>query len=146
MRQKVKDIYILKCRRLFFTGDNSQISVMNKRALHFFAFFITNRPSNIVTNPFLNTSKLLPMPGQRNIYKELLNQGFSQQDIHNAIYKYTMHCIECKKAYQQLSRVGKLKWHLKKYSEQVSGFFIHLTAKGLMLLKTQFAKKPKNPV
>lgn len=78
--------------------------------------------------------------------QDLLDQGFSKQEIDDTVYKIIMHQIACKKAYEQLSFTGKLKWHLKRYSEQVSGFFMHLTAKGLVLLKTQFAKKPRNPI
>ncbi len=81
-----------------------------------------------------------------NLYEQLLAQGFSKEDIHSAFHKVIMHRAACRKVYEQLPLTGKIKWHCKKYSEQVTGSLLRLTAKGLMLLKTQFAKKPKNPV
>jgi hypothetical protein len=86
------------------------------------------------------------MPETKNLYEQLLEKGFSKQDIHSAIYNSIMHRAACKKAYQQLSPTGKIHWRIKKYSEQVTGSLLRLTDKGLILLKTQFAKKPKNPV
>ena len=86
------------------------------------------------------------MQKENNSYEQLLAQGFSKQEVYNAIYKFIMHEIACKKSYQQLLFAGKIKWRFKNYPEQVTGFLLLLTAKGLILLKTQFAKKPKNPV
>ncbi|HEX5149988.1 MAG TPA: hypothetical protein VFW07_00995 [Parafilimonas sp.] len=86
------------------------------------------------------------MPEKRNLYEQLLAHGFTQKDISGFVHQYLLHEITCKKAYRQLPLTGKIKWHIKKHSEQAAGFLLRLTAKGLILLKTQFAKKPKNPV
>ena len=81
-----------------------------------------------------------------NLYEQLLAHGFSKQEIHGVIYKCIMHQIACKKAYQKLSFTGKIKYNIQHYSRQATRFCKRLTAKGLMLLKTQWAKKPKNPI
>ncbi|MFT4152259.1 hypothetical protein [Parafilimonas sp.] len=86
------------------------------------------------------------MPKEENLYEDLLAKGHSKQEIGTAIYNCIMHEIACKKAYKKLSFPGKIKWHLRNYSWQATRFCKHLTAEGLMLLKTQFAKKPKNPI
>ncbi|MGN6212019.1 hypothetical protein [Parafilimonas sp.] len=80
------------------------------------------------------------------LYQKLLDSGFTKREIDNVIYKCIMHEIACKKAYQQLPITGKIKWHIQNYSWQATRFCKRLTAKGLVLLKTQFAKKPRNPI
>ncbi|MFT4155155.1 hypothetical protein [Parafilimonas sp.] len=87
-----------------------------------------------------------PKPIEENIYQKLLDSGFTKREIDNVIYKCIMHEIACKKAYQKLSLPGKIKWHLQNYSWHVTRFCKRLTAEGLVLLKTQFAKKPRNPI
>lgn len=84
--------------------------------------------------------------GGNTLYHQLLAKGYAKEHIHSLFHKIIIHRAASKKAYKQLSLACKIKWHSKRYLEQVTGFFIHLTAKGLTLLKTQFAKKPKNPV
>lgn len=80
------------------------------------------------------------------LYEQLLAAGFTKQEIHSVIYKRILHEIACRKAYQQLSLAGKIQYHIQHYSRQATRFCKRLTAKGLMLLKTQWAKKPKNPI
>ncbi len=80
------------------------------------------------------------------LYEQLLAAGFTKQEIHSVIYKRILHEIACKNAYQQLPITGKIQYHIQHYSRQATRFCKRLTAKGLMLLKTQWAKKPKNPI
>lgn len=86
------------------------------------------------------------MPGSKNIYESLLQQGYSKQEIDGAMHKYLLNKIALKKAYKKLSPAGKVLWRVKHFSWRAKWFLKVLTAKGLMLLKTQFAKKPKNPI
>lgn len=83
---------------------------------------------------------------EENLYEDLLAKGYSKQEIDAAIYNCIMHEIACKKAYKEFSFTGKIKWHIKSYYWQATRFCKALTAEGLVLLKTQFAKKPKNPI
>ncbi|SFQ07362.1 hypothetical protein [Parafilimonas terrae] len=94
----------------------------------------------------LSSTNYTPPGDVGNLYEQLLAQGFTKQEIHSVIYKCIMHEIACKKAYQQLPLTGKIKYHIQNYSWQATRFCKRLTAKGLMLLKTQWAKKPKNPI
>lgn len=79
-------------------------------------------------------------------YDQLLAAGLSKQEIHSAIHQFLLHEIACKKAYRQLPLTRKIQRHIQRYFRQATAPFRSLTQKGLTLLKTQFAKKPKNPV
>lgn len=89
---------------------------------------------------------MIPMPETKDPYEQWLEQGVSKREIHGALYKTLMHQLACKKKYKQLSPAGKIKWHCKRCFVQVTAPVKSLGKKGLTLLKTQFAKKPKNPV
>ncbi len=87
-----------------------------------------------------------PKSTQENLYQKLLDSGFTKQEIDSVIHKLTLLRLADKKKYEQLSFAGKLRWHVQNNSQQATRFLQRLTSKGLMLLKTQWAKKPRNPI
>lgn len=85
------------------------------------------------------------MPQQPDIYEQLLQKGFTKRDIHSVLHKCMLLQIEEEKkktaAHQQNQRNSKTNLFYK-----ASHYLKNLTGKALCFLKTQFAKKPKNPV
>jgi hypothetical protein len=85
------------------------------------------------------------MPNHSDIYEQLLQKGFSKQDIHAAIHKFMLMEIAEKKkqatAHKKSQRSIKTSLFFK-----ASHYLKNFSGKALCFLKTQFAKKPKNPV
>jgi hypothetical protein len=85
------------------------------------------------------------MSKEKNIYDELLQKGFSKQDIHAAIHKFMLMEIAEKK-----KQAAKHKTDLPNTKTflfyKASHYLKSLTGKALCFLKMGFAKKPKNPV
>lgn len=83
------------------------------------------------------------MPQEPNIYQQLLQKGFTKRDIHDALHKTITLQIQHNKAtgcrhtplHKKLSVVSK-----------ESHFLKNLISAAVSFIKTQFAKKPKNPV
>lgn len=84
------------------------------------------------------------MPDSKRVYESLLQRGFSKEEIDTVLHAFTL-----------LRLKGQTDSHLSQVNNTSSFTFFcsksvrllqQLTAKGLYLLKTQFAKKPKNPV
>ncbi len=69
---------------------------------------------------------------EKNIYKSLLDNGYSKEDIHQAIHSYFT--VRKSATHKNLIPIAK-----KIRLNLLSGF-------ALSLLKTLFIKKPKNPV
>lgn len=80
------------------------------------------------------------MPDSKNIYESLLQQGYSKQEVDTLLHKLTLLRIQQKK--KQLHKLS----FISSFSIKTLLLLKHITATGLYLLKTQFAKKPKNPV
>jgi hypothetical protein len=83
------------------------------------------------------------MPQEKDIYQQLLQKGFTRRDIHSALHKAIMLQIQHNKAtgcehtplHKKPSAVSKESHFLKSFISKMVSF-----------IKTQFAKKPKNPV
>ena len=80
------------------------------------------------------------MPDSKNIYESLLQQGYSKQEIDAVLHKLVLHQQQQKKK-QRLRFSSASPLPIK-----VIQLLKRITATGLYLLKTQFAKKPKNPI
>jgi hypothetical protein len=83
------------------------------------------------------------MPRKQDIYQQLLQKGFSKQDIHAAMHKFMLLQIQHSKA------TGCKDTPLHKKPSAVSKeshFLKNLISTMVSFIKTQFAKKPKNPV
>ena len=88
------------------------------------------------------------MPAEKDIYQQLLEKGYSKQSIHKVLHHLVLEDIRQQRFYEKKSIAGKTVWHIKRFFQQhtLLRLLKHITAKGLFLLKTQFAKKPKQPV
>lgn len=88
------------------------------------------------------------MPEEKNLYHQLLEKGYSKQSIHKVLHALVMEDIKQQRLYEKKSFAGKTAWHIKRFFQQhkLFRFLKHITAKGLFLLKTQWAKKPRNPI
>lgn len=87
------------------------------------------------------------MPQEPDIYQQLLAKGFTKQEIHSLLHRLVMEDIRQQRMYEKKSFAGKMLWHTKRFFQhKLYRFLKHITAKGLFLLKTQWAKKPKQPV
>ena len=83
------------------------------------------------------------MPLNNNLYQSLLNKGFSKQEIHSALHKFMLHQIQ----HEQASGYKHKALHEKpSLFAKESHFLKSLSSAVISFLKTQFAKKPKNPV
>ncbi len=87
-------------------------------------------------------------PQEENIYEQLLAKGYSKQSIHTVLHHLVLEDLKLQRQYEKKSFAGKTAWHIKRFFHQhkLLRFLKHITAKGLYLLKTQWAKKPKQPV
>lgn len=87
------------------------------------------------------------MPQELNIYEQLLAEGFTKREIHSLLHGLILEDIRQQRLYEKKSFAGKMLWHTKRFFQhKLYRLLKHLTAKGLCLLKTQWAKKPKQPV
>ena len=88
------------------------------------------------------------MQAENDIYQQLLDKGYSKQSIHKVLHHLILEDIKQQRLYEQKSIAEKTVWHIKRFFQQhiLVRLLKHITAKGLFLLKTQFAKKPKQPV
>ncbi len=87
------------------------------------------------------------MPEEKNLYHQLLEKGYSKQSIHKVLHGLVMEDIRQQRLYEKKSFAGKMLWHTKRFFQhKLHRFLKHITAKGLFLLKTQWAKKPRNPI
>ena len=96
-------------------------------------------------NAQLICEEALPVKQQEeNIYQQLLQKGFTKRDIHAALHKCMLFEIEekKKKATHKKNLPNTKTFLFYKASHYLKNF----TGKALSFLKTQFAKKPKNPV
>lgn len=85
-------------------------------------------------------------PAEATLYQKLLDAGFTKQELDALIHKLTLLRLADEKKSTQLSFNGKLHRYVQNNSQQATRFLQRLTSKGLMLLKTQWAKKPRNPI
>ena len=83
------------------------------------------------------------MPHKPAIYQQLLQKGFSKQDIHAAIHKFMLLQIQHNKATG--CKQGVLHKKPSLFAKE-SHFLKNLISAMVSFIKTQFAKKPKNPV
>ncbi|MEP6748458.1 MAG: hypothetical protein ABJB86_12075 [Bacteroidota bacterium] len=80
---------------------------------------------------------------EENLCDQLLAKGYSKQDIHSAMYKYMLLQIQHKKA----TGNKRIALHEKpSLCSKATHFLKSLVSAMVSLIKTQFAKKPKNPV
>ena len=83
------------------------------------------------------------MPHHNNLYQSLLKKGYTKQQIHAAMHKFMLLQIQQDKAtgckHSALHKKPSL-------FARDSHFLKNLISKIVSLLKSQFAKKPKNPV
>lgn len=86
---------------------------------------------------------MVNMADNNNLYKRLLEQGFSKQEIHATIHKFML--LEIEEKNQRRTNSPKRKPHVQLHFK-LFYFLNTLSGKALCLLKTQFAKKPKNPI
>lgn len=87
------------------------------------------------------------MTKEKDLYRQLLEQGYSKQSIHKVLHHLVLEDIKQQRLYEKKSVAGKTVWHIKRFFQyKLYRSLQHITAKGLFLLKTQFAKKPKNPI
>ncbi|QEC69316.1 hypothetical protein FRZ67_19125 [Panacibacter ginsenosidivorans] len=84
------------------------------------------------------------MKEEKNIYEMLLQKGISQQELHTFMYKFIMMEIEERRAKEAAASKNKFRIFFR--SLKNGSLFKKLKGKALSLLKTQYAKKPKNPV
>jgi hypothetical protein len=83
---------------------------------------------------------------EENLYEDLLAKGYTKQSIHKVLHALILEDIKQQRLYEKKSFAGKMLWHVKRFFEhKILQPLNHITATGLFLLKTQFAKKPKNP-
>ncbi|HVX50714.1 MAG TPA: hypothetical protein VHB48_11190 [Chitinophagaceae bacterium] len=85
------------------------------------------------------------MPQEPDIYQQLLQKGFSKKDIHAVLHKCIMLQIE-----EEKQKAAAYKKTLPNASTNLfykaNHYLKNLTGNALSFLKSQFAKKPKNPV
>ncbi|MFT4152358.1 hypothetical protein [Parafilimonas sp.] len=87
------------------------------------------------------------MPKEENLYEDLLAKGYSKQSIHKVLHALVLEDIKQQKLYDKKSFAGKMVWHINRFvNHKLLHPLQHITAAGLCLLKTQFAKKPKQPI
>jgi hypothetical protein len=89
-------------------------------------------------------TKAYAMRKEKDIYQMLLQKGIPQRDLHAFMYKIFMMEIEERKANQSAAPKNRISIFFR--SLQNGNFSKKLKDKALSLLKTQYAKKPKNPV
>lgn len=82
-----------------------------------------------------------PKPTEANIYQKLMDSGCSKQEIDNLLHKLTLLRLQ-----QEKKHVTHSFTSLTAFCSKTIHQLKHITAAGLCLLKTQFAKKPKNPI
>lgn len=80
------------------------------------------------------------MPDSKKIYESLFANGFSKEEIDGALHSFTL--LRLKEKKKPSYNIPPVLYSCLKHFPVLN----HITAKGLYLLKTQFAKKPKNPV
>ena len=80
------------------------------------------------------------MPHKPDIYQQLLRKGFTKRQIHAALHKYVLVQIK-----QEQATGCKLHKQPSMFSKE-SHFLKNLISAVVSFIKTQFAKKPKNPV
>lgn len=80
------------------------------------------------------------MPDSKKRYEILLQKGFSKQEIDTALHALTLLRLQQEK--KQRYKPSFISCFRIKSLQLLQ----HITATGLCLLKTQFAKKPKNPI
>lgn len=91
----------------------------------------------------------------------MLAKGYDKQSIHKVLHTVITEMVReekedrkqntehrSEKGEERKRLTGKKKLHsIYRVLHRIKNFlFKHITSKGLLLLKTQFAKKPKNPV
>jgi hypothetical protein len=91
------------------------------------------------------------MPQEPDIYEQLLQKGFSKRDIHSALHKAIMLQIQHNKAtggkHTSLHKKASHTVYHKPFAfSKESHFLKNLISAVVSFIKTQFAKKPKNPV
>lgn len=85
------------------------------------------------------------MPDAKSLYENLLRNGYTKQEIDSALHEFLLLRIkENNTAYT--AKPEKNTSLFAFFCLKNLRLLKHITAKGLCLLKTQFAKKPKNPV
>jgi hypothetical protein len=83
------------------------------------------------------------MPQEPDIYQQLLQKGFTKRDIHAALHKAMMLQIQHNKA----TDCNHIPLHKKPSAVFKELHFLkNLISAVISFIKTQFAKKPKNPV
>jgi hypothetical protein len=80
------------------------------------------------------------MPHSKNIYNRLQQKGYTKRQIHAALHKYMLLQIK-----QEQATGCKLHKQPSMFSKE-SHFLKNLISAVVSFIKTQFAKKPKNPV
>ena len=106
-------------------------------------FLFTRKTASRANAPASCSNNFAVKPQEENIYEQLLSRGYSKQDIHSSMYKYMLLQIQHNKAtgYQNTSLHKKPSLCSKK-----THFLKSLISAVVSFIKTQFAKKPKNPV
>ena len=83
------------------------------------------------------------MPHHNNLYQSLLKKGYTKQQIHAAMHKFMLLQIQHNKA----TGCKHIPLHKKPSAvSKESHFLKNLISVVISFIKTQFAKKPKNPV
>jgi len=80
-----------------------------------------------------------------NRYQQLLQKGFTKREIHSTLHKAIWIQIKHQNRRTDAKR-NKIRTALIFPLFSASHFLKNICSKALFLLKTQFAKKPKNPV
>lgn len=83
------------------------------------------------------------MPHRKNIYNYLLQKGYTRQQVHAAMHKYMLWQLQQQKA---TARKHKTLYEKPSLFAKESHFLKSLLSTIVSFIKTQFAKKPKNPV
>ncbi|QEC67925.1 hypothetical protein FRZ67_11665 [Panacibacter ginsenosidivorans] len=73
------------------------------------------------------------------LFAQLEQQGYSRQELHALLHKIVLHEATQCRGKRSRNKFSKL-YHRTVY------FFNQLSGKALSMLRSQFAKKPKNPV
>jgi len=82
-------------------------------------------------------------PDEENIYEQLLAKGYSKQSIHKVFHYFILEEIKNKKA---TGSKHKPIYEKPSLFAKESHFLKSLISAAVSFIKTQFAKKPKNPV
>lgn len=83
------------------------------------------------------------MSEEEKLYERLLAQGYTKREIHGAMYRFMLLEIQHRKAtdhpYTSVDKNRSL-------CSKTTHFLKSLVSTMVSLIKTQFAKKPKNPI